>query len=137
MIGLSRRAEADVRAAIADADIQGVRDVMIQPLPANPLASEVVIQTFDRYYRGSHQWTRAPRVSLVDFPALPRLGGDEPNEAVRAVRDLPDVRHYLTWSRFPYWYVEESSGGARLVRVGDARYVERTGGLSGLSVTAP
>ena len=137
MIGLSRRAEADVRAAIADADIQGVRDVMIQPLPANPLASEVVIQTFDRYYRGSHQWTRAPRVSLVDFPALPRLGGDEPNEAVRAVRDLPDVRHYLTWSRFPYWYVEESSGGARLVRVGDARYVERTGGLSGLTVPAP
>jgi inner membrane protein len=137
MIGLSRRAEADVRAAIAGAGVQGIRAVMIQPLPANPLASEVVIQTFDRYYRGSHRWRRAPRVSLVDFPALPRLGGDEPNEAIRAVRDLPDVRYYLTWARFPYWYVEESSGGERIVRVGDARYMERTGGLSGLTVTAP
>jgi inner membrane protein len=131
MIGLSRYAEAEVRDAIGAADIQGVQDVMIQPLAANPLAAEVVIQTFDRYYRGSHRWTRSPRVSLVESPALPRLGGDEPDEAVQLARAHPDVRHYLTWSRFPHWFVEE--GGA-VVRVGDARYVERTGGLSGLTV---
>jgi len=136
MIGLSRRAEADVRQAIAAANLQGVRAVMIQPLPANPFASEVVIQTFDRYYQGSHRWRREPRVSLVDRPAVPRLGGDEPDPSIRAARLHPDIAHYLTWSRFPYWYVEPLESGGR-VRVGDARYVERTGGLSGLTVAVP
>jgi inner membrane protein len=138
MIGLSRAAEVQVRAALAEAGIQGVHDVMIQPLPANPLAAEVVVQTFDRYYHGSYDWTRAPRVSLVDRPALPRLGGDEPDEAIRSARLEPDVGHYLTWSRFPYWFVtRERESGPALVRVGDARYLSRTGGLSGLEVRVP
>ena len=138
MIGLSRAAEGQVRAEIASAGIQGVMDVMIQPLPADPLASEVLIQTFDRYYQGSHDWRRSPRVQLVDRPALPRMGGDEPTEAVRTARELPDVRYYLTWSRYPYWFVErERESGPARVQVGDARYVERTGGLSGLVVTLP
>jgi hypothetical protein len=138
MIGLSRAAEAQVRAAIAEAGIQGVQDVMIQPLPTRPLAAEVVIQTFDHYYHGSHSWTRSPRVSLGDRPALPRLGGAEPDEAIRLARLQPDVEHYLTWSRFPYWLVNrEGESGPALVRVGDARYLERTGGLSGLEVRVP
>jgi hypothetical protein len=140
LLAASRLAEADVRAAIGQAglDDADVDDVMIQPLPANPLASQVVIETPDRYVRGSHRWGRSPRVALGESPALPRRDPDDA-DALRAIQEAqlhPDVRHYLTWSRFPYWQVERDGEGAR-VRVGDARYVERTGGLSGLTVLVP
>jgi inner membrane protein len=140
LLAASRLAEADVRSALGEAglDDADVDDVMIQPLPANPLVSEVVIETPDRYVRGSHRWGRSPRVALGELPALPRRAPDDP-EALRAIQEArlhPDLRHYLTWSRFPYWQVERDGEGAR-VRVGDARYVARTGGLSGLAVRVP
>ena len=137
MVGLSRAAEADVEEALRAAGM-GVGSVKIQPLPANPLASEVVVRTPARYVRGSHRWTRAPRVVLGEPPPLPGIA-PEAHDApvlVERARAHPDVAHYLVWARFPYWRIEPADTVAR-VRVGDGRYTARTGSLSGLAVALP
>jgi len=96
MVGLSRAAEADVEEALRAAGM-GVGSVMIQLLPANPLASEVVVRTPDRYVRGSHRWTRAPRVVLGEPPPLPGIAPEAQDVAVlvERARAHPDVAHYL------------------------------------------
>ncbi len=138
MVCASRMATADVVRAVEAADVPGAEVVMVQPLPANPFASEVIIRAEDRYVRGEHRWVRSPRVALGVEPDLPLLSGDSAYApaAVRLAQAHPDIAHYLVWSRFPYWQVEPAGEDVR-VRVGDARYVARTGSLSGLTVTLP
>lgn len=138
MVCASQMATADVLRAVEAANIAGAEVVMVQPLPANPLASEVVVRAEDRYVRGSHRWMRSPRVALDVEPDLPLLSGDPAYApaAVQLARAHPDIANYLVWSRFPYWQVEPAGEDVR-VRVGDARYVARIGSLSGLTVTLP
>ena len=136
-----RAAVADVRGTLGPAGIVDAQAIMIGPRPADPLGSEVLVQTENLYLRGSHEWTDSPRAQVTGESGFPRLdvapgvsvGAAE--AAVAAAREQPDVARYLVWSRFPYWRVEGADGGLR-VRVGDARF-QGTGGLAGLSVLIP
>ena len=136
-----RAAAADVRGTLEPAGIVDARAIMIGPRPADPMGSEVLVQTDDLYVRGSHDWTASPRAEVTGdsgFPRLdvaPGLSVGAAEAAVAAARAQPDVARYLVWSRFPYWRVETAEGGL-WVRVGDARF-PGTGGLAGLSVLIP
>jgi inner membrane protein len=136
-----RAAVADVRGTLRTAGIVDARAIMIGPRPADPLGSEILVQTDDLYLRGSHDWTDSPRAEVTGDSGFPRLdvapgvsvGAAE--IAVAAARTQPDLARYLVWSRFPSWRVEATAGGL-LVHVGDARF-PGTGGLAGLSVLIP
>ena len=136
-----RAAVADVRGTLGPAGIVDAQAIMIGPRPADPLGSEVLVQTEHLYLRGSHEWTDSPRAQVTGEPGFPRLDVapgvslSAAGAAVAAARAQPDVARYLVWSRFPYWRVEATDGGLR-VRVGDARF-RGTGGLAGLSVLIP
>jgi len=133
-------ARGDVRAAAAREGVTDVQALMVGPVPADPFFSEVVIRTADGYLRGTHHWGRSPRMRLDPAATIAFLSappGLDPATRDRAVDEallLPDVGHYLTWSRFPYYRVEPQGNGYR-VTVADARYVGRgMGSLGGVEV---
>jgi inner membrane protein len=116
---------------VTEAEAAGisVADAMLAPVPANPLAGEVVIVTEDVYHLGSFNWLDRPHVTWRD--ELP-MGAR--NDIVEAAQQQQEVRDFLRWSRFPYVQVSETPTGHR-VRFGDARYpgFDR-GGLGGVTV---
>ena len=139
MVGLDQLARRDALAAARAAGVEGVAAVMVAPLPADPLGAEVLLLTPDGYLRGDHRWTRSPRVELGG-PATPLRAGEPAvgsaaiSAAVAAALTQADARHYLTWSRFPYFHVAASPTGWR-VTISDARYDGRgTGSLGGVQV---
>jgi hypothetical protein len=139
MILASELGRRDVTRAATEAGIT-VEDVMVAPVPADPLGGEVVVRTPDGYVRGTHHWLGAPRTRLerVTLPyqgATTELGRGEIEWAVQEARKDRDVMHYLVWSRFPYYRVTPEPGGFR-VRIADVRYDARgAGSLSGVEVS--
>jgi inner membrane protein len=102
--------------------------LMVAPAPANPFAAGIVVQTASAYQLGQLRWP-GPRVAWSDSILL----GPRTNVVI-ATLQLPQVRDFLRWSRFPYVEVAEDGQG-RFVRWGDARYPERMrSGLSGVLV---
>jgi inner membrane protein len=106
-----------------------VRTMMAAPLPANPFAAELVVETDEAYRLGTLDWFRSPRVEWTR--SIPK---GERTPAVLATLQLQEVRDFLRWSRFPY--VEQQDGvDGYVVRFGDARYpAGMRGGLSGIVV---
>lgn len=119
-------------------------EVMLSPSAANPFTSEVEVATPAGYVPGEYRWLPSPRVVLRPKDGVPLLR--RPPEAdpqavegvLRAARDIPDVRHYLVWSRYPYATVSRDRD-AWVVRYSDARYDDRAGagGLGGVTVRVP
>lgn len=137
MVAAAPAAERDVRAAAAEL---APVDVMVAPLPAHPLAGEVVVATREGYVPGEHLWNGDPSVRLRPGSAVPRLelapgvDAERGRQAATAAEGAPEARWYLTWSRYPFVRVEETPGGWR-VAIRDARYSGRGGGgLAGLTV---
>jgi inner membrane protein len=128
MIGAAAVAE---REASAGAIALGLRpvDVMTGPRPAALVGRDVVIRTTEDYRLGSWRWDRSPRLSL-DGGVVPLRQG--PDRVIDEALDDPRVRHFLTWSRYPYAHAGAADGGW-VVRIGDVRYPGR-GGLGGLEV---
>jgi hypothetical protein len=116
---------------VAEAEAAGiaVADVMLAPVPANPLAGEVVVATEATYHLGRFNWLSRPHVTWGrELPLGPR------DEIVLATLRQQAVRDFLRWSRFPYVEVSETPTGHR-VRFGDARYPDmQRGGLGGITV---
>ncbi len=141
MMAFHHAAVGDVRNALASAGVTEARAIMVGPLPADPLASDVVVETPDRFLFGAHDWLATPRARVGMDGALPTLelgAGVTPEEAAAAVaaaRLRPEVAFYLVWSRFPVWAVGLTPGGLS-VRVGDARYPS-PGPLGGPTVIVP
>ncbi len=131
-------ARSAVRSAALGAGLT-VEDVMVAPLPGDPFRSEVEVRTADAFVPGRHAWLERPRVVLRPEAAVPLAAGPDGLDAtrldavVRAARARPDVRDYLTWSRYPYVRVVGEGAGWR-VTFSDARYDGRPGlgGLSGV-----
>jgi inner membrane protein len=116
---------------VAEAGAAGivVDDVMLAPVPANPLGGEVVVVSGEVYRLGSFDWLSRPHVRWGEsIPFGPR------DEVVLATLRLQQVRDYLRWSRFPFVEVRAAPDG-HVVRFGDARYPEMMrGGLGGITV---
>jgi hypothetical protein len=102
---------------------------MTAPRPAGLVQRDVVVLAGGGYWLGSWRWDRSPRLELDGRPVSLRDGPDGVID--RALED-PRVRHYLTWSRYPYAAATAVDGGW-LVRIGDVRYPGR-GSLGGLEV---
>ena len=98
------------RQVAAAAEAQGIPvvDVMVSPSVANPFGADVEVRTPDGYVPGRHTWLPTPAVTLRPEALVPLRRIPPAMDPARAERILaraekaPDVRHYLTWSRFPY-----------------------------------
>lgn len=130
-LALNLAVASGVRAAIAERGIDGVRDLMVAPVPAYPGRRFVVLEQDQGYRTGTWDWARRPRLELAEGTIPKRL--DEP--PVRAAAGTPDARDFLVWSRYPYAVVEPSAQG-HLVRFEDARYAAG-GGIRGPRVHVP
>jgi len=93
------------------------RALMVGPVPLTPLRRQVIIDAGDRYETGTFTWQ--PRSVRFDAAEVPKHDTDP---RVAAVREAPNIRAFLVWSRFPFWTIEPGPGGAR-VTVGDMRFV--------------
>ena len=64
--------------------------------------------------------------------------GDWSADVVRRAMLEDDVRDYLTWSRFPFVRLEDTTSGEQAVFFGDARFTDGVGGsLEGVRVVVP
>ncbi|HUG39430.1 MAG TPA: metal-dependent hydrolase [Longimicrobiales bacterium] len=127
MIGTAALAERGARTGALARGLDVV-DVMSGPRPGSLAARDVIVRTPGAYHPGSWRWGRTPALELAADEVPIRRGPDAAID--RALHD-PRVRHFLTWSRFPYAHVTEVEGGWS-VRFGDARYSGR--GLGGLDI---
>lgn len=119
---------AAVRSELEARGIAGVEGVMVAPVPANPLAGEVVAATSTAYLIGEWHWLAEPRLTLSERGLLRNT--DDP--AFEAAAATIEAERFLTWARFPYAVVE-SDGDELSVSFLDARYYT-TGRLYGPTV---
>lgn len=112
--GLARVAESTAAAAYP-----APLEAQANPMPGLPHAHRVVLVYPDRY-----------RVLQADGDSyeVPR---QEPDEIVRRALADPSIRGFATWTRYPYWQVEESADGW-FVTFRDLRYVDPDDAPSGI-----
>ena len=95
------------------------RALMVGPMPVVPQLRQVIVDSGDRYETGTFSWMSGS----VEFDeGSVRKQNDRP-EVLRA-REVPDIRAFLVWSRFPYWELESAGNGTR-VTVKDMRFRNR------------
>jgi len=121
----ARAARTIVTEAWTAANGSAPQALMVGPMPVTPLRREVIVDAGDRYATGTFTW----------FPTEVRFDGDaivkdETDPRVAAARQAPDIRAFLTWSRFPFWTFAPADGGTR-VSVGDMRFRGMLGGRVG------
>lgn len=105
------------------------RDLMVGPLPYNPLVRDVVAKA-DAYHVGRFHWLPGPRLELTDTLPLP-----EPSPELAAAQRASCVQGFLVWVRFPYTKIEETGQGSTRVHLMDARYTRRrTSGFGSTTV---
>jgi inner membrane protein len=128
-LAASAVARREVRSTLATLGIGPITSVMVGPAAANPFAGTVVAATPDAYLLGEWRWFAAPRLRLAP-EWIERRRADDP--VVAAASRTAAARDYLTWSRYPYFEVEQAERGY-VVHLRDARY-HSLGALDGPDV---
>ena len=125
---LSARAARD-QVIAAWRETRGVepRALMVGPRPVTPFTRDVIVDAGDHYETGAFTWW--PAGVTFDPERIPK---NAQLRAVAAAREDAAVRHFLVWSRFPFWDVEQDASGTR-VSVRDMRFMA-TGARFGASV---
>ena len=95
------------------------RAVMVGPRPLTPFSREVVIDAGDHYERGTFAWL--PTALTFDAAIVPK--NTHRPEVAAAREQSQDVREFLVWSRFPFWIIEETAEGTRVIAA-DMRFPE-------------
>ena len=92
-----------------------VTRLMATAVPANPLRREVLVESGDNYEFGSFDLAANPafRGSARVIPK------NDQDPAALAAAATPAAQVFLSWSRFPYYLIDEKRG---VVRIMDARY---------------
>ena len=118
---------AVVRAATGQAartiPLAPVHRVMAAPVPLDPFARRLVVETDTAYRYGSARWIWPRRLSLGDRVVAKH------DSLLRAVFWHPDARAFLRWSRFP---LAVPSDG--YVELRDARYPGAGGAWAGIRI---
>jgi inner membrane protein len=111
----------------------GLDEIMVGPMPLDPNRRQVIIRDRDIYFTGTLRLL--PRFELrLDDRVVARNDGDP---AAVAASTLPEVRRFLTWSRFPF-FVVTSNDNFFTVRVDDLRYSDRArGSFATVNVVVP
>lgn len=115
-------------------ELRDVQRLMVAPHPLDPRRWDVVAQTGDVYRYGGYDW-RTRSLRLADD----RLPVAKPSPEWDAARRDPSIRGFLTWMRFPWYEVERSANGTRVL-IHDARYATRRrpgGSFGGVEVVLP
>jgi inner membrane protein len=94
-----------------------VQALMVGPVPITPVARQVIVDAGDHYAVGEFRWLPSPQVTFRP-DIVPK---NDQHAAVRAARDMPPIRSFLVWSRFPFYQVVDE-GDATRVSVGDMRF---------------
>lgn len=124
--------ERRVRIAWGKEGGQRVEDLMVGPLPANPLRRDVLVATSEAYHFFTWDWRRREKLKPADPASLPRL--DRRRAEVEAALGARCVRGMANWLRFPFAEVEEAPKGTT-IHLLDARYTRwRTEAFGGTSV---
>jgi inner membrane protein len=140
MLASSTAASGVVERAAAAAGID-VRDLMVAPRPADPFSADLEVLTDAGYVPGSFHWFGTPQVALRPTDAVPLFATSPPDDlpiwtiVEDSARAIPRVRHFLSWSRYPYVRID-AEGTDWTVSFRDARYDDQpgAGGLSGVRV---
>jgi inner membrane protein len=117
-----------VRSEVARAGVAPVGDLMLAPVPVNPLRRSVVLVTRGGYRRGTFRWMASPHLTLD--PALVPTGLDAP--PAKAAAASPEGAAFLGWSRFPAAVIPP--GRPSVVRLYDLRYAGPEGGWASVDV---
>ncbi len=119
--GLARAGQPDAR-------------FMVTPVAVNPFEREVLVDLGDRYEKGFVTFAPLPRFRPAGYGV--ERGASHPAAVVAA--QTPLGRQYLTWSRFPFFVVEEAADGT-VVHLNDARYSGASGteGWAALRLPVP
>jgi inner membrane protein len=96
------------------------RSVMVGPRPITPFTRDIVVDAGSHYQRGTFQWF-APRVTF-GAASVPK---NDTDPRVARAREVPSVRGFLVWSRFPFWTLAPAPGGTQ-VTVSDMRFAGQT-----------
>ncbi|MDX1572073.1 MAG: metal-dependent hydrolase [Xanthomonadales bacterium] len=120
LLGLHQFTRLNVQSALADQGIENARRVMTGPRPINPLHWDVVVERDDHYRFGSYRW---PGGLTLDDNRLSVPGDDL---IWRKASAHPSVAGFMTWTRFPWYEVEQTAQGT-LVHIMDARYSRSVG----------
>jgi len=119
-------------AVIAELEIAGVGPVgqlMVGPLPANPLAWDVVAATPHAYRWGRFSWWRSRGLELAPELVTRRSGPE-----IEQARADPAVKGLVNWARFPHFEIEREATGVT-VYILDLRFArQRTEGFGGAAV---
>ncbi len=121
MVWSAAVARQRVRDAWIEAHGRPPRAWMAAPVAVSPFRRSVIVDDGEGYIRGTVRWFPA-RVEFDDGLTPKRDG--EP--AVERVRQEPDFRAILTWSRFPYYEIAQTPDGTR-VTLRDMRFGNRLG----------
>ncbi len=123
MLGISLQGRRAVARTLA-AEGPAPTSVMVSPTFGDPLRWDVVAWEGTVYRLGT--LALVPWRLDLDPTPLP-IGLDDP--AARLASAAPQARSFLSWARFPVFYVSHTAGAA-VVRIVDARY-----GASGWAAT--
>ena len=104
-------------------------NLMVGPMPLNPLRKSIIVDTGDTYMRGEFAWY--PRNIRFDPQQLPKNHRSPLIDRARAQE--PDFDAVLRWARFPYWRFTEE-GNTIHVNLWDARFPQGQRGF-GASTT--
>ena len=115
------------------ASLGPVQQIMVAPQPLDPTRWDFVVQSGDVYRYGRYTW-----LDRKLFVAGDRLPVAKPSPEWEAARRHPSIRGFMTWVRFPWYEVERTPTGRRVL-IHDARYAvrRRSGGWGGVEVTLP
>ncbi|MGE3275300.1 MAG: metal-dependent hydrolase [Vicinamibacterales bacterium] len=130
MLGSNAWARHTVHEGLARAG-QGNARFMVTPVFADPFRREVIVDTGERYEKGLLWFEPAPHFRPSGYGVETNLASPM---AARA-EQVPAVRAFLGWSRFPFFVAEPTAAGPR-VRLNDYRYSDATGetGWAGLTL---
>jgi inner membrane protein len=115
-------------------EMHGVERLMVSPHPIDPRRWDVLAQMGDVYRFGRYDWSTHALTLADDRLPLPRAS----REWDIARRD-PSIRGFMSWVRFPWYEIERTSRGTRVL-IHDARYATRRragGGFGGVEVEIP
>jgi inner membrane protein len=138
LIGISTVGDRVAIVAAAGQGIPEVREVIYQPLPANPFAAQLIAVTPMGYHLGELRWLRHPR-AVYDGGVIP-IGNWEDSRIGLARASNADVRDFLVWARYPWVRIDTTAADdSDTVVFGDARFPEGgfAGGLGGIRVKLP
>ena len=133
MLFLHRATEDRVRERLLELDPQPVANLMVGPMPGNPLAWEFVVEQGNRLRHGRISWLGDRLLRFTDFDRASARS----SEFWMEVETSAQAAGFLSWVRFPWVEAHPGPTGTRL-HIMDARYARaRTRGFGGALVVLP